>query len=96
MVLNLHSDICFSVFYFFIIRKNRALTSKGIEPLFSLEKLSKINQDFINESQFMGWQNQASDTLIVFFQGILIVCMVKNTSFPFYYIQLLGSYKGVT
>jgi len=38
----------------------------------------------------MGWQNQAADMLIVFFQGILIVYMVRNTSFPFLFcfIQL--------
>lgn len=35
--------------------------------------------------------------LIVCFQGMLIVCMVRNTSFPCYFIQimLLGLHKGV-
>lgn len=62
-----------SVFYFFI---GCALTSKGVELLVSPEELFQMSKESI-------YKSQAADMLMVFFWGILIVGVVRNSSFYF-------------
>lgn len=60
-----------SVFYFFI-----GCASKGMELLVSPEELFQMSKDSI-------YKSQAADMLMVFFWGILIVGVVRNSSFYF-------------